>query len=174
MSDDDDSDPKLKALFQQLKSAPVSTEEMSLECTQLLARLRQIPEAAQSEQTIVGFEDLSALPFQQIGQYELLERIAGGGMGEVFKARQQKLGNLVAIKLLYRDRVTDRQLLDRFEQEMRAVGRLNHENIVKPLYADEQNGVPYLVMEYVSRRFLISAGSQLESFHRTVCANCCR
>ncbi len=154
MSDDDDSDPKLKALFQQVKSKPVSTEEMSLECTQLLARLRQIPEAVRSEQTAVGLDEFSALPFQQIGQYELLERIAGGGMGEVFKARQQKLGNLVAIKLLYRDRVTDRQLLDRFEQEMRAVGRLNHENIVKPLYADEQNGVPYLVMEYVAGRTL--------------------
>ena len=154
MSDDDDSDPKLKALLQQFKSVPVSTEELSLDCTQLLERLRQIPKDIPSEQTAVALEDFSTLPFQQIGQYELLERIAGGGMGEVFKARQQKLGNLVAIKLLYRDRVTDRQLLDRFEQEMRAVGRLNHEHIVKPLYADEQNGVPYLVMEYVEGKTL--------------------
>ena len=47
-------------------------------------------------------------------------------MGEVFKARQQKLGNIVAIKLLYRDRLSDRELLDRFEQEMLAVGGKLH------------------------------------------------
>ena len=152
--EDDESDTQLNLLLKQMRSAQTPADSVPHEATEMLARLRQIPGDVQAEKTWIGAEDYSTLPFQKIGQYELLERIAGGGMGEVFKARHQKLGNVVAIKLLHRDRVVDRQLLERFEQEMRAVGRLNHEHIVKPLYADEQDGMPYLVMEHVEGQTL--------------------
>lgn len=85
----------------------------------------------------------------RIGQYELLECIGRGGMGEVYKARHVKLDKLVALKLLPAGRLDDEHSRDRFDREMKAVGRLDHPNIVQASDAGESDGLPFLVMKYI-------------------------
>src|SRR6185295_14832464 len=75
----------------------------------------------------------------QLGPYEVLESIGVGGMGEVYRGRDTRLGRAVAIK------VANERFTDRFEQEARAVAALNHPNICT-LY---DVGPNYLVMELV-------------------------
>ncbi len=81
--------------------------------------------------------------------YEVQKKLGQGGMGTVFLARQVRLDRLVAIKVLPESRTEDEKALARFEREMKAVGRLNHPNIVQAHHAGEIEQVPYLVMEYL-------------------------
>src|SRR5579884_2275125 len=68
--------------------------------------------------------------------YVLLERLGAGGMGEVFKAKNWKLGRVVALKLIRKERLTNPDALRRFEREIRAAAQLHHPNIVQALDAD--------------------------------------
>jgi serine/threonine protein kinase/WD40 repeat protein len=84
-----------------------------------------------------------------LGKYRLLDRLGTGGMGAVFKAEQIGLGRTVAIKLLARELVRDRDSLARFHQEIQVVASLNHRHIVTALDADAVGETHFLVMEYV-------------------------
>jgi len=85
----------------------------------------------------------------QLGEYQLLELLGSGAMGAVYKAVHTKLDRLVAVKVLARGRLADERALGRFEREMRAIGRLEHPNIVRAYDAREIEGMPVLVMEYI-------------------------
>jgi serine/threonine protein kinase/WD40 repeat protein len=85
----------------------------------------------------------------QLRDYRLIEKIGEGGMGAVYKALHTKLEKIVALKVLPSDRMRDEQSVDRFEREMKAVGRLEHPNIVRASDAGEVDGRHYLVMEFV-------------------------
>ncbi len=92
----------------------------------------------------------SAAPTFTAGQvlddtYELVERIGGGGMGVVYRARDTKLGRDVAVKTL--TATSDPDLLRLFEREARATAQLLHPNIVTLYHVGAQHGVPYLVLE---------------------------
>ena len=87
---------------------------------------------------------------KSIGEYEIVRPIGSGGMGNVFLARHTKLGRDVALKILASHRMADKRMLDRFEAEIRAVGRLSHPNIVTAHDAREVDGTVVLVTEYVS------------------------
>ncbi|MGQ9576994.1 MAG: serine/threonine-protein kinase, partial [Thermoguttaceae bacterium] len=89
------------------------------------------------------------VPLGKLGEYELLEKLGEGGMGTVYKALHRKLGRLVALKVLPKDRRWDEQAIARFEREMKAVGAVDHPNIVRAMDAREVQGVRFLVMEYV-------------------------
>lgn len=102
--------------------------------------------------------DSIAIP-DSLGDYQILERIGGGGMGTVYKALHQRMGRTVAIKVLRAEIQRDPELLRRFDREVRTVARLNHPNIVAALDAREDQGIHYLVTEYV-------AGSDLEQLVR--------
>ncbi|MHC4470079.1 MAG: serine/threonine protein kinase [Planctomycetota bacterium] len=84
-----------------------------------------------------------------IDGYELTDRIAEGGMGAVFRAKQVSLDRTVAIKVLKPRFAKDRSFLKRFTREARAVARLNHKNVVAAIDVGESDGWHYLVMEYV-------------------------
>ena len=84
-----------------------------------------------------------------LGSYVLLERIGEGGMGAVFKARNWKLGSVVALKLIRKERIDNPDAVRRFQREIRAAAQLDHPNIVRALDADEVGGTHLLVMEYV-------------------------
>ncbi len=84
-----------------------------------------------------------------LGSYILLERLGEGAMGQVFKARHQKLGRAVALKILRKARLVRPKSLERFRREVQAVARLAHPNIVLAYDADEVNGTPFFVMELV-------------------------
>ena len=73
---------------------------------------------------------MSLTPGSRIGPYEVLAAIGAGGMGEVYRARDARLGRDVAIKVLPAAFSADRERLDRFEQEARAAAALNHQNIL--------------------------------------------
>ena len=74
---------------------------------------------------------------RRLGQYRLLERLGSGGMGTVYKALHLKLEKLVALKVLPRDRMKDAQSVTRFLREIKAVGKLDHPNIVRATDAGE-------------------------------------
>jgi WD40 repeat protein/serine/threonine protein kinase len=84
-----------------------------------------------------------------LGSYVLLERLGEGGMGTVFKARNWKLGQIVAIKLIRKERLDNAAAVKRFQREIHACAQLNHPNIVRAFDADEVAGVHLLVMEFV-------------------------
>ena len=86
---------------------------------------------------------------KKIGNYRILERIAGGGVGCVWKGEDEALGRPVAIKML-RPEMADRDgLLERFRAEAQTVGRLNHPNVATVYSLLEEGGDIFLVMEFV-------------------------
>jgi serine/threonine-protein kinase len=84
-----------------------------------------------------------------LGSYVLLDKLGEGGMGAVFKARNWKLGQVVALKLIRKERVDSADAVPRFQREIRAAAQLEHPHIVRALDADEVGGTLLLVMEYV-------------------------
>ena len=89
------------------------------------------------------------VPGTKIAQYEVVEAIGAGGMGEVYRARDTKLGRDVAIKVLPEEFARDKQRLDRFEREARLLAQLNHANIATLYGLEEHDGQKFLVMELV-------------------------
>src|ERR1700694_5579174 len=90
----------------------------------------------------------------ELGPYKIEALLGAGGMGQVFRARDTRLGRLVAIKVLPHDRVADPERKRRFLQEARAVSALNHPNIVTLHDIASDAGMDYLVMEYVPGKLL--------------------
>ena len=88
-------------------------------------------------------------PAQAVGSYDLVEKIAEGGMATVFKARHQETGALAAVKIVPAHLAKNPVLLKRFEQEYTVAKTLDHENIIRALEFGQTGGCPYLVMEYV-------------------------
>ncbi|HJX07820.1 MAG TPA: Stk1 family PASTA domain-containing Ser/Thr kinase [Actinomycetota bacterium] len=86
------------------------------------------------------------------GRYHITERIAVGGMGEVYLAHDAVLAREVAIKVLHRSLAGDQGFVDRFRREARAAATLNHPNIVTVYDWGAVDGVYYMVMEYVHGR----------------------
>jgi serine/threonine protein kinase len=89
-----------------------------------------------------------------LGPYEVLAPLGAGGMGEVYKARDTRLGREVAIKVLPAARMADEGRKRRFIQEARAASALNHPNIVTIYDISQAGGVDFLVMEYVKGQTL--------------------
>src|SRR6202140_5138323 len=85
----------------------------------------------------------------RLGNYEVLEKLGEGGMGEVWRARDERLNRTVAVKILPPDLANDPQRRGRFEQEARALGALNHPNIVAVYDVGQENGRSYIVSELV-------------------------
>src|SRR5512144_2970376 len=86
-------------------------------------------------------------PKTQLGPYEILAPLGAGGMGEVYRARDPRLGREVAIKVLPATFSQDADRLKRFEQEARAAGMLNHPNITAVYDVGTHEGAPYVVQE---------------------------
>jgi eukaryotic-like serine/threonine-protein kinase len=85
-----------------------------------------------------------------LGSYVLLELLGEGGMGAVYKARNWKLGQVVAVKLIRKERLANANAVKRFQREIRASAQLDHPNIVRALDADAVGGTHLLVMEHVA------------------------
>ncbi len=98
----------------------------------------------------------------KLGPYEILSSLGAGGMGEVYRARDPRLGREVALKVLPESFAADADRLRRFEQEARAASSLNHPNIVTIHEIGSANGTAYLAMELVdgaSLRELLATGA---------------
>ena len=84
------------------------------------------------------------------GTYELLDRLGGGGMGVVFRARDHRLGRDVAIKVLRPSPTDDVRLRRLFDREARATAQLLHPNIITLHHVGEHEGYPFLVLELLA------------------------
>ncbi|MGE5358370.1 MAG: protein kinase domain-containing protein [Bacteroidales bacterium] len=92
-----------------------------------------------------------------LGVYEVRSLVGEGGMGQVYKARDTRLGRDVAIKVLPPGAALDPERRARFEREARAIAALNHPNIVTIHAVEEADGIPFFAMEYVEGRTLAQA-----------------
>ena len=91
---------------------------------------------------------------QLIGHYRVLEKIGAGGMGEVFRARDERLGRDVALKLIRPASSDNPEHLRRFELEARAAAALNHPNIVAIYDVGFEGTTPYIVPELLEGKTL--------------------
>lgn len=90
---------------------------------------------------------MALTPGTKLGPYEILAPLGAGGMGEVYRARDSRLGRDVALKILPESFARDEDRLRRFEQEARAVAALNHPNILAIHDIGEAGGAPFIVSE---------------------------
>ncbi len=90
----------------------------------------------------------------RLGPYQIVAPLGAGGMGEVFRARDTRLGRDVAVKVLPGGSATDPERRARFEQEARAASALNHPNIVTLFDIGDADGTSYIAMEHVEGRTL--------------------
>jgi serine/threonine protein kinase len=106
----------------------------------------------------MGLDTLKG-PMQSVGHYDLIEKVAEGGMGAIYRGRDRRSGQVVAVKILPPHMAANPVLLKRFEQEFRAASRLDHPNIVRALDYGDAGASPFLVMEFVEGE---SLGQKLE------------
>ncbi len=97
---------------------------------------------------------LALLPGARLGPYEVVDRIGSGGMGEVYRARDTRLGREVAIKVLLEAAAGDAARLRRFEREARSAAALNHPNIGTIYEVGDHDGTRFIAMELIEGQTL--------------------
>src|SRR5690349_1026644 len=88
-------------------------------------------------------------PGTQLGPYEIVSLLGTGGMGEVYRARDTRLGRVVALKVMPPDVAADNIRRQRFEHEARAASALNHPNILTVYDTGSHDGLAYIVSELI-------------------------
>ncbi len=102
-------------------------------------------------------------PGARLGAYEVVDVLGQGGMGTVYKARHTKLGRTVALKVLLPGLLNRPDAVARFEAEIRALGPIDHRNVVHAIDADESDGYHYYAMDFVPGIDLSRLSKQLGS-----------
>src|ERR1700726_3137057 len=97
---------------------------------------------------------MALAPGTKLGAYEIQSPLGAGGMGEVYRATDTKLGRAVALKVLPPEMARDPERLARFHREARSVAALNHPHIITLHSVEEVDGVHFLTMELIEGRSL--------------------
>ncbi|HVN22289.1 MAG TPA: protein kinase [Dongiaceae bacterium] len=120
---------------------------------------------------------MNAPNIKRIGKYEVIDLLGRGGMGLVYRAYDRQLNREVAIKTVTEGFTSDQEMLKRFYQEAAKTGALRHQNIVTVYDLGEQDGFPYIVMEYLSGdpldRLIQSGKSQPLAFKLKIIEQVC-
>ena len=117
------------------------------------ARLMEIP-ALEAAAMISNRPPGQSIVGRQVGSYQVISLLGVGGMGEVYEARDTKLGRAVAIKVLPTEFIHDPDRLARFQREAKMLASLNHPNIATIHGLEQFEGVHYLVMELIPGKTL--------------------
>jgi serine/threonine protein kinase/Tol biopolymer transport system component len=138
-----------------LTQACVGDESLRREVESLLAYERQAADFIESPALdvaakVIADEQGALAAGQTINHYKISSVLGSGGMGEVYRAVDTRLGREVAIKLLPSVFSTDQDRLRRFEQEARTVGMLNHPNVLTIYDIGAHKGAPYIVSELLT------------------------
>jgi serine/threonine protein kinase len=106
---------------------------------------------------------VSAVIGRHLGHYAVVEALGAGGMGEVYRATDRRLGRDVALKILPSELQADAEGLERFRREARALAAIDHPSIVTVYSVEEADGVPFLTMQLVEGQSLqdVIAGGEL-------------
>jgi serine/threonine protein kinase len=122
------------------------------------------PALTQDAHIILGDRSPASIR-REIGPYKIIERLGGGGMGEVYLAQDARLNRPVALKILPAYFVSDEQRLRRFQTEARAASALNHPNILTIYEVGESDGVHFISTEFIDgqtvRELIETAGPSL-------------
>ena len=128
-------------------------EELNTPPQEEASMMQDLTDSLVQEGRMTAFQQRRLLSTEEgpllIGQYVLMDRIGEGGMGAVFRSLHQRMQRVVALKLLHPKTQTAADSIDRFLQEVRAAGRLNHPNIIAAYDAGECDSGHFLVMEFV-------------------------
>lgn len=115
-------------------------EELDSRSREFIAKLARLA-------TIKKLSDCETWP--TIANYEILDLIGQGGMGQVYRARHRQLGKIQAVKVIRSETALNSDGLARFRREVKTLGALNHPNIVAAHDANFEGEYPYLVMDYI-------------------------
>lgn len=136
--------------FRLAKGEPLTEEEFSVRFPNLTADIPAMLEQARTTANdSAGATDSPKLSNKRLGDYELLDMIGRGGMGIVYRARQQKLNRIVAVKTIASGQLASQTEVRRFQQEAEAAARLDHPGIVPVYEIGEAEETVYFSMGYV-------------------------
>jgi len=130
-----------------LREACGDDEELRREVESLLAEESEAERLMEQPAVSAATQRLAVVRGTRLGPYEIGDLLGAGGMGEVYRATDTRLGREVAVKVLPADFASDKERLRRFEREARAVASLNHPHILTVHDVGTQAGTPYVVTE---------------------------
>ena len=172
---------KAKFVDRLIRSKLMTAEEVT-ECDLTLQTVQRASDARTYARALVEANVLTTFQAKAIydarikgltfGEYIILDQLGKGGMGIVYRAKHRRMDRLVAIKVLPRFAMATKGLVGRFYREVKTAGKLMHPNIVAALDASEDDGLHYLVMEYVEGQDLgklLRESGPLELNHAVNC-----
>src|SRR2546426_965553 len=123
-------------------------------CPKCVAQIALAPDWDDRAASLERLPEPAATRLRYFGDYELLEEIARGGMGVVYKARQLSLNRILAVKMILTGQLASAGQVQRFRHEAEATANLQHPNIVAIHEVGEHEGQQYFSMDYVEGKDL--------------------
>ena len=160
-----DRDPVGKYLVRDLREflSWVTRREVDAAALEALSEASRSDALSKGEAVVTEVEPTGKI----LGDFEILGELGQGGMAVVYAARQRSLGRLVGLKVLPAALSEDPVALARFKQEIRALARCDHSNVVKVLSSGEVDGACYYAMEFIDGGDLASIGEDLRRFRQS-------